>query len=95
MRDGRIISFRVSIAQSECNQPVLITKEGSRRNRGGTIWEGIHRIMGTFMDLWTLGIEARFCRFLQKVNREKVQKWVKQKHPDLQGKLKSHWHWSM
>lgn len=48
VRDGfRSGSFRVSIAQSECNQPVLIIKGGSRRNRRGTIWEGIHRILGT------------------------------------------------
>lgn len=37
MIDGRIVSFRVSNAQCKCNQPVLKTIGGSRRNRRGTI----------------------------------------------------------
>lgn len=47
MKDGRIMSFRVSNAQCKCNQPVLKTIGGSRRNRGGTIWKSIHGINGT------------------------------------------------
>jgi len=74
MKDGRIMSFGVSNAQCKCNRPVLKTIWGSRRNRGGTIWKGIHRIIGT--DLWTLGSGARVWAFLREVNRERVQKWV-------------------
>lgn len=57
MIDGRIVSFRVSNVQRKYNQPVLKTIGGSRRNRGGTIWKSIHRVMGTewIFGLWAVG----------------------------------------